>query len=144
MFSKDKEVVIDATINANGAEVKINNKLIGSDKKKKLGKVANLIDSCGICLCIVAYILLGTLCGLWHCAWILVFVPNFIASIVRAVAKKDLEQINVCFLACFAFFFVCLWVPGTSAHLWHPMWVVFLLIPVYYIMVHEIKNFNKD
>jgi len=138
----DKEVIIDAKINENGAEIKIEK--TPKNKKKILCKIANMIDSCGMLLCIIAYVILGTTMNLWHCAWILVFIPNIVSSILRAIGKRKPDLVNVCFVACFAFFFVCMWAPGLKANLWHPMWVVFLIIPMYYIVVHQIQDFRKD
>lgn len=49
------------------------------------------------------------------------------------------------FIAAFTFFFVCMIVPGMDANLWHPMWTVFLSIPVYYIITGSInKALNKE
>ena len=47
------------------------------------------------------------------------------------------------FLACFAFFFVCMVLPSVISgfpYLWHPMWAVFLLIPAYHSLVGGINK----
>ena len=33
-----------------------------------------------------------------------------------------------------------MWVPGLDAQLWHPMWVVFLAIPLYHSVVGSINK----
>ena len=97
----------------------------------------------------VAYILLGSLLNMWHNGWIVFFLPELICSIARAIRKKNAQQFNITFAALFAFFFVCMVVPGLNANLWHPMWVVFLAIPIYHTTVSAIhkaigKNDDKD
>ena len=100
----------------------------------------------GICegvlhlLAVVAFILLGTLANMWFNAWVVFFVPEIICSIARAVIKKNAHQVNMPFISAFIFFFVCMIYPGMDANLWHPMWVVFLAIPIYYTTVTGIEK----
>ena len=94
-------------------------------------------------LCIIAYILLGSLLNMWSSAWCLVFVPEVIASIARAIRKKNAQHFNISFLACFAFFFVCMVIPAINPSfpaLWHPMWAVFLSIPLYHTSIGVINK----
>ena len=77
---------------------------------------------------------------MWWNAWVVFFLPDIIASIPRVIHKKNLNKLNVAFISCFAFFFVCMVLPGTSANLWHPMWTVFLFIPVYHSIVGSINK----
>ena len=91
-------------------------------------------------LAIVAYILLGTLANMWQNAWVVFFVPEIVCSIARAIIKKNPAKVNMPFIAVFAFFFVCMVVPGQDANLWNPMWVVFLSIPLYYSIVGVIRK----
>ena len=130
-----------------GSRVDITNKGI-----KRTGKDGKVIEKdtalavIGICegllflLATVAYILLGSLCGLWHCAWVLFFVPEIICSLARAIRKKNAQHFNMAFVSLFAFFFVCMWVPGLKAGLWYIMWVVFFAIPVYHTTVSAINK----
>ncbi len=103
-------------------------------------KVLDIIDCALSSLAIVTYIVLGITLKLWASAWIFFFVPDFICSIARAIRKKNANNVNVVFLAIFIFFFVNLFYPGLSANLWHPMWTVFLIIPIYYIAVGVINK----
>ena len=94
-------------------------------------------------LCVVGYILLGFLFNLWLSAWILIFIPEIVCSIARAIRKGNAHQFNMPFLATFAYFFFCLFMPeiqpGFPA-LWHPLWVVFFAIPIYYTTVSLINK----
>ncbi len=86
----------------------------------------------------VAYIVLGIVLGMWPTMWILFFVPDIIMSLVEAIGRKKPQRFNMAFLATFTFFLVC-WVLFPEQNLWHPMWVVFLAIPVYHIFVNRIR-----
>lgn len=110
------------------------------EKKHILGKAEKvniLISSILGGLALITYILLGVLLGMWWNAWIVFFVPEIIASIVRCFQYKNASKFNMPFLSCFVFFFVCMIIPGG---LWHPMWVVFLAIPVYYSITGSINK----
>ena len=102
--------------------------------------IIGAIEATLFTLAAIAYILLGVLCGLWHCAWVLFFVPEIICSILRCFRKKNAQNFNMAFAALFTYFFVCMWVPGLEASLWHPMWVVFLAIPAYHSTVGAINR----
>ena len=143
---QDDEVVI---FSKKGKKVTINDDGVtcynadGTVKKHNFNvknAVLGAVEATLFTLATVAYILLGALCGLWYCAWVLFFVPDIICSIARCIIKKNANNFNMAFCAMFAFFFVCMWVPGLSANLWHPMWVVFFAIPAYHSVVGA---FNK-
>ena len=89
---------------------------------------------------LITYIMLGIFLNMWWNAWVVFFVPEIISSIVRLIHHKNFNKFNMAFTACFVFFFVCIILPGTSSNLWHPMWTVFLLIPVYYSIVGSINK----
>ena len=115
----------------------------GTVTKKEMDVPLAVIGSIEATLCIlatVAFILLGALCGLWYCAWVVFFVPEIICSFMRAIRKKNAQHFNIAFVSLFAFFFVCMWIPGLSANLWHPMWVVFFAIPIYHTAVGGINK----
>ena len=115
----------------------------------KFSKVVALVDCCLTSLMIVLYILLAIFSKTftWANGWVFFFVPDFICSILRAIHSKNPNKVNVAFFALFTFFFVCLVVPGLEANLWHPMWAVFLLIPVYHSIfgtVNKIRGKEED
>ncbi len=115
----------------------------------KFTKIVGLIDCCLTTLMIVLYILLANFSKTftWANGWVFFFVPDFVCSILRAIHKGNPNKVNVVFLSLFVFFFVCLVVPGLEANLWHPMWVVFLLIPVYHSIfgtINKIRGKEED
>ena len=132
-----------------GNTVKINNDGVtkidkdGNVTKKEVDTAIAVIGTIegGLCiLATIAYILLGSLLGLWGSAWVLFLVPEILCSIMRAIRKKNAQHFNMAFLATFVFFFVCMWYPGLDAQLWHPMWVVFFAIPLYHTSVGALNK----
>ena len=86
-------------------------------------------------LAAVGFILMGTLLNIWHAAWIVFFVPEIICSTLRCIVQKNPNHFNSPFFCCFIFFFVCMFLPALNPgmpQLWHPMWVVFLFVPIYH------------
>ena len=114
--------------------------------------VIGAIEGVLFLLAAVGFILLGTLLNIWHAAWIVFFVPEMICSTLRCIVQKNPNHFNSPFLCCFIFFFVCMFLPALiegMPQLWHPMWVVFLFIPIYHSVCSAFytafsKNWQPD
>ena len=115
----------------------------GRPKLDKFLRITNIVEGGLGILAFIVFILLGTLAHVWFWAWVVFFVPEIACSLVRAIHKKNAAEFNMPFLAVFVFFFVCMAFPGLDANLWHPMWLVFFTIPLFYITVSMIKNIMK-
>ena len=93
---------------------------------------------------LISYIFLGAFLNMWAYAWIFFFVPEIICSFIRAIHKRNANNVNMAFISLFAFFLVCLllpnYIPTMSKSLWHPMWTVFLAIPLYHSIVGSINK----
>ena len=114
-------------------------------KNHKADTVLAAVEGSLFLLSVVAYILLGTLLNMWGNGWVVFFVPEILCSIARAIIKKNPNKVNMPFIAVFAFFFVCMVVPGQDANLWHPMWIVFLSVPIYYSLCSVFRKIvGKD
>ena len=109
-------------------------------KRDKGSLIIDAIEGVLLFFALAAYFLLGALLGMWASAWVFFFVPGILCSIARCIYKKNANKFNMAFTACFVFFFVCMFYPGLSASLWHPMWVVFLAIPAYHITMGSINK----
>ena len=99
--------------------------------------IIEIIEGALFLLSIIAYVLIGVLLGMWRSMWILLLVPSILCSLARAVYKRNGNKFNMIFTALFVYIFVCMVKPGG---LWHPMWLVFLAIPAYYIIVGTIRK----
>ena len=109
----------------------------------KAMSIIGCIEGLLFTLSLVAFFLLGFLLNLWTSCWLVFFVPEIVCSIARAIRKKNAHQFNMPFFATFTYFFFCLMlpdlIPGFPAY-WGILWVVFLLIPVYYVTVGTIHK----
>ena len=142
------------TINDDGvtcydADGNVTKKVDGHSHDKVMA-VIGAIEGVLFLMATAGFLLLGLIWGLWASAWIVFFLPDIICSIARAIRKKNANQFNMVFTSCFAFFFVCMFlpavIPGMPA-LWHIMWVVFLAIPIYHAIVgsfHTALGKNDD
>ena len=132
---KDKEVIYE---DSEGNRV--------NKKEKRYDKfisVVNVVEGILSIVALIAFILVGSIFHAWYWAWVFFFVPEIICSLLRAIHKKNAQHFNVSFLALFAFFFTCMAYPGLEAQLWHPMWIAFLLIPIYHMVVSMIRKIMR-
>lgn len=87
----------------------------------------------------ILYLGLGFAFGLWHPGWILFLTIPAYYSIVGWFSSRRRH----CFLRAFpytllvAIAFLCM---GCIWGLWHPGWILFLTIPIYYAMVKPIDR----
>ena len=120
------------------------NKVDREKYKDKFTRTLDAIDACLTCLMVIVYVCLGAFLSMWHNGWICFFVPEIVCSIIRAVHSKNPNKVNIAFIALFAFFFVCMVYPTGY---WHPMWVVFLLIPAYHSLfgtLNKVRGKEED
>ena len=117
-----------------------NGNVVNKHHKDKFLLILDIIDAALTTLALITYVLLGVFLNMWANGWIFFFIPEIICSIIRAIYKKNANNVNAAFISLFAFFFVCLFIPGLKANLWHPMWTVFLFIPAYHIICSSINK----
>ena len=93
-------------------------------------------------LVVAAYLLLGFLGGKWHPYWLLFFViPLYYATISALKGGNVMKWINALFPVFIAGVYLLI---GFFAHAWHPGWVVFFAIPLYYSVVNTIRRYHSD
>jgi len=80
------------------------------------------------------YLLMGFCLHLWHPGWIIFYaIPSYYFCAAMHVVeglRKKLFLFPITFVCLTVFFLL-----GFYGRLWHPAWVVFLLIPAYYSLV---------
>ncbi|HBN00966.1 MAG TPA: hypothetical protein DD384_07145 [Firmicutes bacterium] len=103
----------------------------GDEKEKSpYAWVENLIF--GICMGIVCiiYVLLGVFIkekNMWALLWPLFLFPPVVSSLVGAIINKSPNRFRFPLLLAGIYCFI-----GMDLGLWHPTWVLFLAIPIYY------------
>ena len=101
----------------------------------------SVIVSCALTIgVVVAYVLLGTLLGLWGQAWVLFLLIPIIPSLMGAIFYKRMHAFAYPILVAFVYLTLGVWYPGGY---WHPWWLLFLTIPVYYVIADAIKKVKK-
>ncbi len=90
-------------------------------------------------LCTIAYLVMGfCLPRGWACGWTVFFLVPVIPSLVTAIARRRPTE----FL--FPVFVAGLYlVAGMCYSRWHPEWIIFLTIPIYYIIAEAIEGRRK-
>ena len=92
--------------------------------------------------CFIGFLLAGFLFSAWHPAWILLLFIPLIESIPPAIREKNAHKFAFWDLMLILFLLLG-FAPsfGIAKHgLWHPGWVVFLLIPVYHSFVSYMRR----
>ena len=109
----------------------------------KYHKLMALISSIVTLIIVIVYLLLGSLLGLWGQAWPLFLLVVVIPSIFEAALQKKPYKFNYAVFVVFVYFLLNSWILY-EAPLWHPLWVMFITIPVYYAITGFIKHRNDE
>jgi len=88
-------------------------------------------------LAVAAYLAMGFLRGLWHPGWLIFLaIPVYYQLVSMAAAtgmRKKLNRFPIAVLCVAAYLLL-----GFFCGLWHPGWMIFLLIPLYHCLVGAI------
>ena len=133
-LAKIYEISLDELVGLEKKENKVMNK---SSLFSKLGVI---ILSSITALTVIAYILLGSIFNIWNKAWVLFFLILIIPSLYETIKEKNMSKFSYTFFICFIYFTITVWI--LDFHLFHPLWVMFITIPVYYGVVKGIQK-NK-
>ena len=90
-------------------------------------------------LVITVYLGIGIFFDIWHPTWLLILtIPVYYTLIAMSRAKTFKAKANIFPypILCVIFFLSI----GLDYNIWHPTWLLFLTIPVYYMFVNSIKS----
>lgn len=90
-------------------------------------------------LVVAAYLLLGFLLKLWDKAWVLFFLVIIVPGIFETIEKKSIKKFPFVSLVVAIYLTICIFV----APIWHPLWVIFLTIPIFEVLI-RIKKDKKE
>ncbi len=109
-------------------------------KKHRVDALVSVITVFGT---VISYILLGSLLGLWGQAWVLFLLIPLLPTIPAAIRNRNPNIFAYPVFIAFLYLLLCVWV--FNFNLFHPLWVLFLTIPIYYGVVHFFRgNEDKD
>ena len=107
--------------------------------KKGKGHI-DILDSIIFLIATIAFLLLGFLVdGAWAWSWLTFLLAIVISSLANAIEDKRWTHFAYPVLATIIFLFLGLAYPGG---LWHPTWIIFITIPVYYSIAGAIDTKN--
>ena len=86
----------------------------------------------------IIYVFIGVLFHLWHPTWMMfLLIPAYYEIVTRIGKGSDemstyqiLKAVPVTSVVIIVYLFM-----GFVLHLWHPGWLVFLIIPLYYSLL---------
>lgn len=105
----------------------------------KYHKFKKIYDTCLLSACTITYLLLGSLMGIWHPAWLIFLLMITLSSIPEMIYKKKISDFNYSVFITTIYLFL-----GFVFNLWHPYWFLFITIPVFHIVAGSIdKHFKK-
>lgn len=127
-------------IDKNGVKVNGNNAELDEDHIFSHSKGYTLVGTVAPILIIIAFVIIGFVFDWgWRLGWlILLFIP-ILESLISAVRYRDPSKFAYPFLA-LGFYLAY----GLINHVWHPTWLVFLSIPLYYIIADLFKPKNNE
>ena len=128
-------------VNDNGTWKVIYNENVKN--RKIIKKTASLIDGLMALIVCAVYILLGCLDNsLWGKMWPLFFTFLIPGALVRTFGLKKFNDFPIVFIVAAIYCFLGMWLPNNSG--WHPYWVIFFAIPIYYSLISSIKAIIKE
>ncbi len=111
--------------------------------RKIIKKTSSLIDGIMALIICGIYILLGCLDdSLWAKMWPLFFTFLVPGALVRTFGLKKPNEFPIVFIVAAIYCFLGMWLPNNSG--WHPYWVIFFAIPIYYSLVNSIKSIRRE
>ena len=143
---KDGDMVVEikeneiSVINENEEERKYDT---ASYKKKSLKekRVNTAISSIFALSVVVTYLVLGFCLASgtgWTCAWPLFLLIPVVSSIVSFVFYKRIALLNYPCIVVAVYCFI-----GMFYGIWHPTWVMFITIPVFYIIAERVDRATR-
>ena len=124
-------------IGLDGIRVNPNNSAEFNENILKNAKKTNpLLDAIIACTCFLLFILTGAFTsGGWAYSWLFLLMIPVIITAIEAFRSKNPS------VFCYPVLMVVLFCGlGLGAHIWHPTWILFITIPLYYIICEAYKK----
>jgi len=103
--------------------------------EKKIRNTRQIVTGLTALLSVIAYILLGSLMGLWHPTWLIFLSIPIVESIISAIAYRRITRLAYPVIVVVAYLLV-----GFQYGGWHPWWVLFLTIPIFYMVFRPLEK----
>lgn len=91
-------------------------------------------------VCVVLYLILGFTTSMgWAYGWLLFLLIPIAESLYSAIQTKNPSAF--CYPVLVVFLYLAI---GFMFHVWHPTWILFITIPVFYVMCDSIKKTRAE
>ena len=140
--NKEKDVI--SLTDDEGQTLKIENghiKCLDSDGKEvKMNKkqiiALSIIDGIIFTLTLIGFLVWGICFNGFYVCWVLWILMPAIMSIFEAIFKKQITKFIYPLLVAAIYCFL-----GMQYELWHPLWILFITIPLFYIIANPIDKY---
>ena len=107
-------------------------------RRRKFALVEAIVGGCLMLLALSAYLVLGYVLNMWGSMWVLFIWAVALSTIPTAVYHKSFTR----FL--YPVFITAVYLTASMfTGLWHPLWILFLTVPIFYAIFGSIDKYNK-
>ncbi|MEG0977962.1 MAG: helix-turn-helix transcriptional regulator [Bacilli bacterium] len=103
---------------------------------KRTNSIVKTVEGCLLLIAIAIYLILGFLLQNWTVGICLFFIPFVIGSFIRCIYERKISLFNISFFIETIYVFI-----GTYLNIWHPTWIMFVLIPLFYSFSTSIDSY---
>ncbi len=109
-------------------------------EKEKLSKnkikALSIIDSIIVFITLISYLCWSFINNAWYVSWVLWILMPAIMSVFEAIFKKQITNFLYPCLVTALYCFI-----GMQFNIWHPTWILFVSIPVFYLISDPIDKY---
>ena len=107
---------------------------------KKFNRIEGTVSAVAFPLVTIVYFLVSFLDpNQWGRLWVIFMVPVFAISILSCIKKRRVKHFAYPVFAAFVYLFL-----GMYFGLWHPSWILFITVPVFYIIAEPIDRATAE
>lgn len=118
------------------AKERIKKKIKAQYRKHKYSGVTSSVFLVSLLVSIIVYLILGfTIPAGWETAYPIFFTPLILLGLMSMIIKRSPSDFPIYAIAPFVYCIV-----GVCTGVWHPTWLIFFIIPLYYATYSVIRN----
>lgn len=112
---------------------------VNGRERRAVNEAFNWLNASVPLLCVIAYLLMGFLTPWgWRIGWLVFFLIPIIPSLVSAIRRRKASRFAYPLFVTGVYLLLGMWLG-----LWHPWWILFLTIPVYYTLCSTIEHIAR-
>ena len=108
-------------------------------RKRRMNVIKTIVDSSYIAIAAIAYVLIGFIVGDWVNYYFLFILIPVVASLIEAIFQRRVKAFAFPILVAAVYCAI-----SQPTGLWHPLWVIFITIPVFYAIASPIDKLRRS